>query len=216
MSFELDYYWSFRSPYSYLSTARVVDIHKTYEVEVNVRPVYPLAMRVKDFFRPENMPRLRYILLDCHREAEYRGIPMVWPDPDPIVQDLETMQIAEDQPHMRRLMPLGVMAARAGKGLSFIHAVSDLIWNGKVRGWNLGDHLARATENAGLDLEELERLAKGEEDSIEAEIEANHKALTAAGHWGVPTLVYDNQPFFGQDRIETCLWAMKQAGLKKR
>jgi len=30
---------------------------------------------------------------------------------------------------------------------------------------------------------------------------ANQDALKAAGHWGVPTLVFDGEPFFGQDRI---------------
>ena len=50
----------------------------------------------------------------------------------------------------------------------------------------------------------------------EAEVEANQTALQAAGHWGVPTLVFDGEPFFGQDRIDTCVWRMRQNGLTRR
>ena len=38
----------------------------------------------------------------------------------------------------------------------------------------------------------------------------------AAGHWGVPTLVFDGEPFFGQDRIEMVRWRMDQKGLTER
>jgi 2-hydroxychromene-2-carboxylate isomerase len=32
----------------------------------------------------------------------------------------------------------------------------------------------------------------------------------------VPTLVFDGEPFFGQDRIDMALWRMEQKGLTKR
>ena len=40
------------------------------------------------------------------------------------------------------------------------------------------------------------------------EIEANHAALEEAGHWGVPTMVFEGEPFFGQDRIDTLRWRL--------
>ena len=46
----IDLYWSFRSPYSYLATPRLVDIEQEYDLTVNVRPVYPLAVRSGEFF----------------------------------------------------------------------------------------------------------------------------------------------------------------------
>ena len=46
-----------------------------------------------------------------------------------------------------------------------------------------------------------------------AEIERNHESLDASGHWGVPTMVYQTEPFFGQDRIDTLRWRLEQAGL---
>jgi 2-hydroxychromene-2-carboxylate isomerase len=45
------------------------------------------------------------------------------------------------------------------------------------------------------------------------EIDANHAALEASGHWGVPTMVFQDEPFFGQDRIDTLRWRLEKAGL---
>ena len=50
-------------------------------------------------------------------------------------------------------------------------------------------------------------------DGIAAE---NQKALEDAGHWGVPTMVFKGEPFFGQDRLDHLVWRMKQHGLAER
>ena len=55
-----------------------------------------------------------------------------------------------------------------------------------------------------------------QKDDLEAAITINHAELEEAGHWGVPTLVFDEEPFFGQDRIDMAVWRMKQNGLKER
>ncbi len=49
-----------------------------------------------------------------------------------------------------------------------------------------------------------------------AGIFAPQNALNAAGHWGVPTLVFEGEPFFGQDRIDMALWRMKQKGVTEK
>jgi 2-hydroxychromene-2-carboxylate isomerase len=35
-------------------------------------------------------------------------------------------------------------------------------------------------------------------------------------HWGVPTFVFENEPFFGQDRIDLLIWRMQDKGLTRR
>jgi 2-hydroxychromene-2-carboxylate isomerase len=32
----------------------------------------------------------------------------------------------------------------------------------------------------------------------------------------VPLFVFDDEPFFGQDRLEHLIWCMRQAGLRER
>jgi 2-hydroxychromene-2-carboxylate isomerase len=54
-----------------------------------------------------------------------------------------------------------------------------------------------------------------EEARLKAIVDANQGALAKAGHWGVPTCVFDGEPFFGQDRLDTLLWRLEQKGLKE-
>ncbi len=55
-----------------------------------------------------------------------------------------------------------------------------------------------------------------EPDRLAARIEENQKALELAGHWGVPTCVFEGEPFFGQDRIADLVWRIERGGLKAR
>lgn len=215
MTLTADIFWSFRSPYSYLATRRYRALAERYDLEVNLRPVYPLAIRQPDFFEKNHPSWLRYTLTDVFRLAQYLDIPMAPPRPDPIVQDLATRTIAADQPYIYRITRLAQLAAREGKSLAFCDEVSRLIWGGTA-GWHEGDHLEGAATRAGLDLAALDAIALAEADMLDADIAANQAALEAAGHWGVPTLVFNGEPFFGQDRIDLAVWRMEQAGLKER
>ena len=211
----VDLFWSFRSPYSYLATPRIVELQATWDLEVVVRPVYPIAVRAPEFFSQVNPLWVPYLLRDTQRLGEFLGLPFHWPRPDPIAQDLQTREIAAEQPLIRRLTRLGIAATRRQRGLAFLDRVSRLIFSG-TENWHEGAHLAEATDAAGLDLGTLEAAVAADVGGHEAEIAANQDALAAAGHWGVPTLVFEGEPFFGQDRIELCLWRMQQKGLQPR
>lgn len=215
MTLEADVYWSFRSPYSYLATRRYVALTREYDLIINQRFVYPLAIRDPDFFEKNHPNWLGYVFKDIFRVAQFMDIPMAPPNPDPIVQDIATRKIAEDQPHIFLLTRMGQAASRRGKGLEFADEVSRLIWGG-TQGWNEGDHLDQAAARAGLKLTELQTEAEAQAEELDGEIAGNQKALEAAGHWGVPTLVFEGEPFFGQDRIDLAVWRMKQKGLAKR
>ena len=218
MTLAVDVFWSFRSPYSYLATGRLVELPKRYELEVRVRPVLPLAVREPDFFQRVNPLWPAYLIRDTVRVAQYHGIDYSWPRPDPVVQSPKDGRLitAAEQPYVHRLTRLGVLAAEKGRGLPFIDEVSRLIWNGKVDGWHEGAHLADAAARAGLDLAPLDADVEKEADRLDAAIAQNQKDLEAAGHWGVPTMVFEGEPFFGQDRIDLLTWRMKQRGLRSR
>jgi 2-hydroxychromene-2-carboxylate isomerase len=210
----VDVYWSFRSPYSYLVTPDLMRLRDDYDVDVRMRIVYPIAIRDPSLlFDPSSRDKSRYIIRDSRRRAEFLGMPFVLPArPDPIVQDPATMAVAEDQPYIHRLSALGIEAGRRGRGLEFVFEVSALIFGG-TEGWDQGDHLARAVARAGLDLAELDAAIDGG-DQLD-EVLRNQEALAAAGHWGVPTMVVRDEPFFGQDRIDTLRWRLDQYGLKR-
>ncbi|MEE8264833.1 MAG: DsbA family protein, partial [Acidiferrobacterales bacterium] len=157
MSLSFDLFWSFRSPYCYLALPRILQIHKKYDVELKVRPVYPMAVRSPDFFKRVHPSYRRYHLMDSQRVAEYLDIPYRRPIPDPIIQDMETNEIAAEQPHIYRLTRLGMAAVLAGRGLAFLEHVSPLLWDGSVEGWDQETHLAEALARADLDLTALDR-----------------------------------------------------------
>jgi 2-hydroxychromene-2-carboxylate isomerase len=216
VTLSIDLFWSFRSPYSYLATPRLVEMTREYDLAVNVRPVYPLAVRSGAFFSQVSPLWVPYLMRDTMRIAEMLGLPYRWPRPDPVLVDPETRAGVANQPYIHRLTRLGCAAAEAGHGLSFLREVSHTIWSGTVDGWHEGDHLAKAASRAGLDLAALDAKIAADPDKYEAIIQENQKAHLAAGHWGVPTMAFEGEPFFGQDRLDVLLWRLKQKGLKKR
>lgn len=210
----VDVFFSFRSPYSYLVTPDLLKLRADYDVEVKLRPVLPIALRAKGalFDDPQAQLKVGYILTDAFRRAEFLGMNMVWPSPDPIVQDFTTFEVAQEQPYIYRLSALGIAAERLGKGIDFAHAASHLIFGG-TENWDQGEHLKNALAEVGLDLDALE--ADLNIEQCTKEVTANQALLEKAGHWGVPTMAFNGEPFFGQDRIDTLRWRLDQQGLKK-
>ena len=114
--------------------------------------------------------------------AQFHGIDYGWPRPDPIVQDFATREVAAEQPYIYRLTRLGIAATQRGRGLPFVDEVSQIIWNGKIDGWDSGSHLADATARAGLNLGDLDAEIENDPGKYDAIIEENQQALAAAGH----------------------------------
>jgi len=105
----VDVFWSFRSPYSYLATPEILALREEFNVEINIRVVFPIAIRSPDvLFTKGGENKVKYILLDWQRRAEMLKMPHKWPSPDPIVMNLDPMSISEDQPYIYRLSYLGV------------------------------------------------------------------------------------------------------------
>ena len=215
MTLEIDLYWSFRSPYSYLATPRLVELEQRYDLAVRVRPVLPIAVRIAGFFERVNPLWPPYLLRDTLRIAQSLDLPYAWPRPDPIVQEFPSRKVAAEQPYIHRLTRLGALAAERGRGLPFLEQVSRLIFGGTA-GWNEGTHLRDAAARAGCDLAEMDPTAEREAERLDAVIAENQSQLEKAGHWGVPTMVFQGEPFFGQDRIELLVWRLRQHGLAER
>ncbi len=212
----IDFYISMRSPYSYLVTPRLAALSETHDVDIIARPVYAIAARDPDWFKQINPLWLPYLVMDTRRTAEFLGVPFGRPRPDPIVQDLTTGAIAAEQPHIRGLTRLAAAGSERGRGFALVREVSALIFDGTVDGWNEGDHLKNAVTRAGLDFDELDAAMTADPDRYDAIIAANQDAQKAVGHWGTPLMVFNGEPFFGQDRFEMLKWRLEQNGLTLR
>src|SRR3984957_15940306 len=173
MTLHYDLYWSFRSPFSYLITPRLLALEEQYDVRCNVRPIYPIAVREPEIIRrfdPLFGPYLRH---DIIRLGEYLGMPIRWPQPDPVQQDPVTREFPKEQRFIGRLTRLGVAAAERGRGLPFLTEVSRVLWSGEVDNWHEGDHLSHAASRAGLDLDELDTAITADPERFDAIIEAS-------------------------------------------
>jgi 2-hydroxychromene-2-carboxylate isomerase len=216
MTHTVDLYWSFRSPYSYIIVPKLLELERDWDARVNVRPVLPIAVRQPEFFANSDPLWFSYLMRDCVRSAEFAGLPLRWPRPDPVVMDFATRTYPKEQPYIHRLTRLGMLAAEQGKGLAVLRAVSHLIWSGETEGWHEGDHLAQAFAKAGCDLAEMDAVQEREAERLDAAIKANETAQREGGHYGVPLMVYEGEPFFGQDRYDQLVWWMRQQGMQPR
>ena len=73
-----------------------------------------------------------------------------------------------------------------------------------------------AMARAGLDPDELHEMVTAKPEKLDEWIESNHRDQEAAGHWGVPLMVFEGEAFFGQDRFDLLVWRLHQHGLAKR
>ncbi len=207
---KVDFYFSYRSPYSYFILPRIKKLIEEENVEVNFRLVYPLAIREPDFFKHKNM--LTYFfwrLLDYRKVANSLGMPFYRPNPDPIRQNILTGKISSEQPYIFYVCHLGQAAHYHGQGIDFAQALSDKIF-GTKNGWFQKETLEEVCQSVGLELKQLEIESKENEAKIIADIKRNQKAQLKAGHHGVPLLVYKNKYFFGQDKFDDFLKHLKK------
>ena len=141
-----------RSPYCYLALDRLIEIRERFDLEIKVRVVYPLAIRQPDLFKVRASKHYRsYNLLDTKRWSEHLNIPFRRPEPDPIVQELSTGAVADEQPYIHRLTRIAVLATQNGKGMEFLDQVVRMLWDGTTDNWHEDDHLLKAMDRAGLD-----------------------------------------------------------------
>lgn len=215
MTLAVDFFFSFRSPYSYIALEKLRDMERDYDVAIHLRPVYPMAIRVPGFFKRSNPLMVKYVALDTARVAQQADIPFHFPRPDPIVQDMESLDVSPEQPYIYRLTRLAAAAQLEGRSLAFANAIAPVLWDGSVIGWNEGDYLSRAAASAGFDLDALDAAIVAAPERYDVVIKGNEGDLGAAGHWGVPTFVFQGEPFFGQDRIDALFWRMKSHGPKR-
>ena len=211
---ELEIYWSFGSPYSYLAIDRLIAIEKNYSVTVEFRPVRPLALRESDFFTRGRKQFLPYLVKDAAREAEQLGVPFGFAVPHPVVIDFETGEVAPEQPMMTKVMGLAFAAITLDRGLEFAQTIGRSIWGGKVD-WFQQEILQQTLSSAGFNLTELSSWAADNQNAIDNTLARNEKAQLEH-HWGVPLMILDGEPFFGQDRLHALLWRLDKLELRQQ
>lgn len=189
---QIEYYFSFISPWSYLGHAELVTVAKKHAAPIVYRPVplgrlfpetggLPLAKR--------HPARQAYRLVELQRWRDKRNIelqlhPKFWPF-DPTLADRIVTVLAAQDAAIENFLPRAFAAVF-------------------VTDQDLADEavLAALLAQAGFDAENLTAAAKSE--SAKAAYDANLAAAMARGVFGAPSYVLAGEVFWGQDRI-ACL-----------
>ena len=194
MSARLDFFYSFRSPYSYLAAPRAFALPERFEVDLMFRGVIPMAMRGEAVPRAKRLHTLR----DAAREARRLGMPFGRIH-DPIGRGaMRCLAVSEHAIDVARVREFVLAAGRA-------------IWAEAVD-VSRDPGLQVVCERAGLAWDDC--LAAIDDERMLARVQANTDELVALGHWGVPVFLFEGELFWGQDRIEDLERELRSVGLE--
>ena len=183
----LEFFYSFRSPYSYLAAVDVQRAQADWPGPIHVRPVLPMVMRGLKVPARKRM----YIVRDTYREAQRRGLPFGLVA-DPVGAGAE------------RCLTSFTLAGDTTQQLALLVSASRAIWSQGVDvATDAG--LRAVIEAAGMDWAAVR--AKLDDGMDLTQAEANRQALFAAGLWGVPSFRYGPLVTWGQDRW----WLVEEA-----
>jgi 2-hydroxychromene-2-carboxylate isomerase len=194
---QVDYYFSFLSPWAYVGHGSFRDLVSTYGLKINYKPVVLVDL----FSETGGLPlmkrhpvRQRYRLVELQRWRDKRGLkfhlhPANWPF------------------HAR--LADGVVIAAIEAGLDpdrYLRRAFAGVWEDQ---FNLADPavIVKLADDSGLPGEQLVERSGSEE--VSAAYEQNRQDALAADVFGSPVYVLDGEVFWGQDRIELLGDALK-------
>jgi 2-hydroxychromene-2-carboxylate isomerase len=194
---QVDYYFSLLSPWAYIGHGLFREAVRAFDLEVNHKPV----MLVDLFSETGGLPlqkrhpvRQRYRMIELQRWRDKRGLnfhlqPANWPF------------------NARPADGVVIAAVEAGRDPDpFLRRAFAAVWEDQL---NLADTatLVRLAEDCGLPgMQLVERSATEEIGKI---YEQNRQDALACGVFGSPAYVLDGEVFWGQDRIELLVDALK-------
>ena len=187
------FYFSFRSPYSWLAFLRIGPALDALPVTVDPIPVFPPPDFPND---PTAVPaKAAYITKDVQRIADAYGLDVKIPE------KLDTEWV---RPHAAF-----VFAKDAGRGDAFGKALYAARWQ---QGLDVGEDtvMAQAARDAGVDPDGLVTAAD-DEGMHERVWLGMMQAAGEDGIFGVPYFAYRGETFWGNDRIEWLVRAIRHA-----
>ena len=187
----IDYFLSLNSPWTYLGSARFIELVKRYGVEVAVKPANfgEVFAATGGLPLPKRSPeRQAYRMMELRRWREELGIPIV----------LEPENFPSDE---RLGVHAVIAAARAGAdALKLSAEIGRALW---AHDEPIADAavLARAGERAGVDVAQV--LADGPSPGgLDALWKANTAEAVEKGVFGAPSYRFeDGDIMWGQDRL---------------
>jgi len=178
---KLKYYFSVTSPFCYVGNPRIFDMEKTFGITWELKP-YAIERSADP--SPPDPNEMKYMREDIRRLTNYYKLPLTFPQKPPKDRlPLECFFIAYDQ----------------GKGREYILAVTHAFWG---LGKDIGDPdiLAEIASSIGLNRKDFKD--KSVNPTLKERLKKSTEEGNSYGVFGVPTLLVENELFWGQDRLE--------------
>ena len=193
------YFYSVASPWSYLGIKRLKEISKKYSAQIIEKPI-DLVGKVFVATGGTHVPqrhisRQNYRLLELKRWGEFLNIkinqkPKFFPPKDPYLPALFCLASID-----------------MGINMDFSSKVLEHLWVKENDISNI-DTLKLIADDLKISFEELSKLATS--DKIKKIYEANTQEAINMNIFGVPSYVYNNEIFWGQDRLELLEYSLKK------
>lgn len=187
---QIDYYFTLLSPWTYLGHAAFVALAREHGLAIRYRPT-PLRSVFDEtggLPLPKRHPvRQRYRILELQRWREKRGLPLVLsPKHFPFDVSLaDRMVIA--------------LSEAGGDASGFMGEVLAGVW-ARDEDLSQPDLLTALADQAGFDGAAL--LAAAQSEPVATRYQATIDAAIAAGVFGAPSYVWQEEVFWGQDRLD--------------
>ena len=188
---KIEYFYGIPSPFAYLGSTKLQSIVKKYNAEVIEKPcdlVGGIFTKTGGLPVPQRSPqRQKYRLDELKRWSEFLNIkinlkPKFFPPKDPHIPGKYT-----------------IAANLLGTKLVFGHELLKQIWSEEK---DISDE--KNIEIVGnlfnLNFQELSDLAKS--DKVSKIYQDNTEEAVAKNVFGAPTYIYNNELFWGQDRLD--------------
>lgn len=183
MTRQLEFFYDYVSPYSYLANSQVAAI----DAELIYRPMFLGGVMKATGNRPPGMvpAKGRYLNDDLRRWVAKYEIPFQW---NPVFPQ-----------NTVKALRVAVVAQHEGFFDAVHQPFFDAIW---VNQLDLADDhvLAQIIADAGRSPEKV--LEKAAADAIKGELRANSDEAVERGAFGAPTFFVGDEMFFGNDRFE--------------
>ena len=194
---QIDYYFSLLSPWAYIGHKFFRDVVSTYDLKVNHRPVVLVDL----FSETGGLPLVkRHPVRQRYRMVELQR----WRDKRALNFNLQP----KNWPFNARLADGVVIAAiEVGRDPDpFLRRAFAAVWEGQL---DLAEPatLAQLADESGLPGQQL--VERSGTDEIGEIYEQNRQDALAADVFGSPAYVLDGEVFWGQDRIELLVDALK-------
>ncbi|AYD04346.1 DsbA family protein [Neorhizobium sp. NCHU2750] len=182
----IDYFFSVGSPWSYIGLDAFEALASQYQATIHPHVIPVIEDNGGIYARNRPEPRRAYWTKDLKRWAAVRGK----------VLNFENRAALSDP------SPAGFMviaAAESGQDwLRLTKALQEAFWG---RGEDIGkEDVRRAIATAaGFDSASLDE--KGQSDAVQAIRKASHEKAKAAGVFGLPTFLYEDELYWGQDSL---------------